>query len=169
MRFRDDGCDQTLLIEWKYTESYGPPIAPAGNPTRITRHTNLAFAPEGPIRSDFGLCFQTSFMSRLSARAAAEVGLPTAATKEDGSDRFRVFISRLPGTSPLGRLPRRTCGHRQRSFVVFRSLLVRPDDFVSRSTETLFAPLLVSSKGGDDWATYLARRYAFLADAAPPA
>jgi hypothetical protein len=52
VRFRHNGRDEGLLIEWKYTESYGPPIPPKGNATRIERYKDIAFAPHGAIRSD---------------------------------------------------------------------------------------------------------------------
>jgi hypothetical protein len=50
------------------------------------------------------------------------------------------------------------------AFEVFRSLLVRPDNFVSISTEAAFGPLLSGSElRGDAWAQYLTDRYTFLA------
>jgi hypothetical protein len=166
--FRDDGCDQTLLIEWKYTESYGPPIAPAGNPTRIARYANLAFAPEGPIRSDLGLVLSDFFYEPFYQLVRQQMlAFQMQRAKEDGSDRVRVLHIAPAANVALRKVTspnlRRFGGD---AFVVFRSLLVHPDDFISRSTETLFGSLLLSSKGGDDWATYLARRYVFLADAA---
>ncbi len=55
LRFRHAGQVETLLIEWKYTEAYGGPLPEAGNPTRIRRYRDLAFAPAGPVRADLGL------------------------------------------------------------------------------------------------------------------
>ena len=42
-------------------------------------------------------------------------------------------------------------------------LLVEPDDFLSRSTESLFSPLIAETPADDGWAHYLRDRYAFLA------
>lgn len=61
VRFRHDGREETLLIEWKYTEAYGPPIRPDGNQTRRARYAGLAFAPHGPVRSDRGLTLDSFF------------------------------------------------------------------------------------------------------------
>ncbi len=58
VRFRHDGRTETLLVEWKYTESYGAPIPPSGNQTRTARYGDLAFAPVGPLRIDLGLALQ---------------------------------------------------------------------------------------------------------------
>lgn len=48
-------------------------------------------------------------------------------------------------------------------FKVYRSLLIDPDAFISRSTEALFSPLIADAPVGDGWANYLRDRYAFLA------
>jgi len=48
------------------------------------------------------------------------------------------------------------------AFAVYRSLLANPDDFISRSTEGLFAPLIASAPADDAWASYLRRRYGFV-------
>jgi hypothetical protein len=47
------------------------------------------------------------------------------------------------------------------AFAVFRSLLVRPDDFTSVSTEELFGPLVAELGESDAWTAYLDRRYGF--------
>ncbi len=52
VRFEHEGRIETVLIEWKYTESYGGPIPPGGNKVRLSRYKNLVFAPAGPIRAD---------------------------------------------------------------------------------------------------------------------
>ena len=49
-------------------------------------------------------------------------------------------------------------------FEVFRSLLVRPDDFVSRSTAAVFGKALSEAEAGP-WADYLLDRYGFLGSA----
>ncbi|MET0375724.1 MAG: hypothetical protein ABW128_15895 [Rhizorhabdus sp.] len=49
-----------VLIEWKYTESYGAPLT--GDPTgkRIKRYGDIAFAPTGPIRAGCDLVLPSS-------------------------------------------------------------------------------------------------------------
>ena len=60
-------------------------------------------------------------------------------------------------TAPLLR------GRGEDAFEVFRGLLVRPEDFVSRSTEAVFGGALAAA-GAEDrpWADYLLDRYTFL-------
>jgi hypothetical protein len=45
VRFEHQGQVQGLLIEWKYTETYGAPLQPSGNHERIRRYKNRTFAP----------------------------------------------------------------------------------------------------------------------------
>jgi hypothetical protein len=49
VRFEYAGQIETLLIEWKYTETYGAPIPKRGNETRRRRYTDKAFCAK---RSD---------------------------------------------------------------------------------------------------------------------
>ncbi len=57
VRYRTtDGRIEIALIEWKYTESYGPPLAvDHRNVERLRRYRDIAFHPNGPLRSDCGL------------------------------------------------------------------------------------------------------------------
>ena len=47
---------------------------------------------------------------------------------------------------------------------MFRSLLVRQDDFVNCTIEDLFLPTLHEAGTNDPWALYLTHRYRFLFD-----
>ena len=166
VRFRHDGCNEALLIEWKYTESYGPPIASRGNPTRIRRYEHLAFAPEGPIRSDLGLALENFFYEPFYQLLRQQMlAFRMQRAREDGADRVRVLHIAPPANLTLRTVTSpalRRLG--DDAFAVFRSLLVRPEDFISRSTDALFRPLILDPQGANDWATYLARRYTFLVD-----
>lgn len=165
VKFQNDGQQETLLIEWKYTEKYGAPIAPAGNPTRVARYEKLAFAPDGPIRADVGLAltdfFHEPFYQLLRQQMLA---WRMQRAGECGSQRVRVLhispnanVALKAVTAPALRR------FADDAFDAFRSVLVRPDDFVARSSETLFGPLLAASKGRP-WADYLLDRYEFLFD-----
>ncbi len=47
-----DGVAELVLVEWKYTESYGPRKAdPAKDAVRLRRYGALLEAPDGPIRT----------------------------------------------------------------------------------------------------------------------
>jgi hypothetical protein len=50
------------------------------------------------------------------------------------------------------------------AFAVFPSILSRPEGFVSKSTESLFGPLLLELKSTSAWAAYLSKRYGFVTD-----
>jgi hypothetical protein len=166
VRFRSDGVAHTLLIEWKYTESYGSSIPSKGNPTRIKRYQNLAFAPDGPLRDDFALrledFFYEPFYQLLRQQMLAH---QMRKATEDGTDRVRVLHIAPSANLALAKVTSQalTC-FGANAFEVFRSLLRDPSDFVSRSTEDLFGPLAAESEDATEWASYLARRYAFLAD-----
>jgi hypothetical protein len=173
VRFRHDGSAQTLLIEWKYTESYGGPIKAEGNAARIKRYQNLVFAPDGPVRDDLGGpirdelglkledFFYEPFYQLLRQQMLA---FQMQRLKEDGANRVRVLHIAPAANLALTRVTSPALKRfGNNAFTVFRSLLTRPEDFVSRSTESLFGPLM--SDLNNDWAAYLARRYAFLADA----
>ena len=68
MCFRHGGQKHGLLIEWKYTESYGAPLpdrrradGTGGHVTRCKRYGDIAFAQNGPIRNDLGLELEDFF------------------------------------------------------------------------------------------------------------
>ncbi|RWN61243.1 hypothetical protein [Mesorhizobium sp.] len=165
LRFRQAGRIETLLVEWKYTESYGTPPELKREAERLRRYQTMAFAPFGPVRSDAGLkltdlfwepFYQLFRQQMLASRMQAE--------QEDGAERVRVLhiapaanrrLTRVtsPAMRPLG----------DNAFKVYSSLLVEPDDFISRSTESLFSSLIAHARADDVWANYLRGRYAFLA------
>ncbi|WP_019905961.1 hypothetical protein [Methylobacterium sp. 77] len=165
LRFRSMGRTETLLIEWKYTEAYGAPVPPAGNPTRTKRYQNLAFAPAGPVRSDLSLSLSDFFYEpfyQLLRQQMLAARMQAAGEKQ--AARVRV-LHIAPGdnralqavTAPALRK------HGTSAFAAFRSVLTEPDTFMSRATETVFGPLLFSPDATTaEWAAYLRNRYRFL-------
>ncbi len=168
VRFRSGAATETLLIEWKYTERYGQPIPPKGNATRMERYEKLAFSPNGPIRHDLGLTLEDFFWEPFYQLLRQQMlAFQMQRAHDDGADRVRVLhISPTPNTALKKVTSPNLRRHGDNAFAVFRSLLVRPDDFVARSTEELFGPLVSELGEEDDWALYLSSRYAFLVD--PP-
>lgn len=166
LKFRHQGTIETLLIEWKYTERYGQPLAPSGNDTRIRRYKDLAFHPNGPFRNDLRLTLNDFFYEPFYQLARQQMlAFQIEKAAEGSAKRVRVLhiapaanLALKSMTSP----PLRRYG--DNAFAVFKSLLVQPDNFVSRSTEELFGPLLTEFGSTDDWAAYLAHRYTFLGD-----
>ena len=165
LRFRLAGKVETLLVEWKYTESYGSPPDPRREPERLRRYQAIAFAPFGPIRNDAGLkltdlfwepFYQLFRQQMLAARMQA--------AKEDDAQRVRVLHIAPAANHRLRRVTSpalRNLG--DNAFDVYRQLLVDQEDFVSPSTESLFAPLIGDAPDDDPWAAYLRERYTFVA------
>ncbi|WP_348783659.1 hypothetical protein [Mesorhizobium sp. KR9-304] len=164
LRFRQAGRVETLLIEWKYTESYGTPPEPKRETERLRRYQSIAFAPFGPLRSDAGLkltdlfwepFYQLFRQQILAARMQSE--------QEDGTERVRVLHIAPAANKRLRRVTSpalRAFG--DDAFTVYSGLLADPGSFISRSTEHAFAPLVADAPAGDSWADYIRRRYHFV-------
>jgi hypothetical protein len=146
VRFRHDSREEALLIEWKYTESYGPPTDVAGNPTRIKRYAQLAFAPEGPVRSDLGLVLEDFFYAPFYQLLRQQMlAFQMQRAKEDRADRVRVLHIAPAANLALRKVPSPTLRRfGDDAFIVFRSLLVHPEDFVRQ-------PVL----GGSVWSAHI--------------
>lgn len=161
LRYRQAGRVETLLVEWKYTESYGAPPEQKREAERLRRYQKLIFSPFGPLRSDAGLkpsdLFWDPFYQLMRQQILA---LRMQAAREDEAERVRVLHVAPAGNWRL----RRTTAPALRAlgddaFTVFRGLLADPESFVSRTTEALFAPLIADAPAGDAWAGYLRDRY----------
>ncbi|RWK85301.1 MAG: hypothetical protein EOR52_27735 [Mesorhizobium sp.] len=170
LRFRQDSRVETLLVEWKYTEVYGKPPEPEREAERLRRYQNIAFRPSGPLRSDAGLKLTDLFWEPFYqlVRQQMLAGRMQAA-QEDGAERVRVLHIAPAGNQRLTRVTSpalRPLG--DNAFNVYSSLLEYHDDFISRSTESLFSPLIADAPKGDAWADYIRDRYTFLAALAAP-
>jgi hypothetical protein len=164
VKYRLEGCQETMLIEWKYTENYGRPIDPKGNRTRVERYKDLAFAPNGPIRSDLGLSL-TDFFYEPFYQLVRQQMLANEMEKahEDGSERVRLLHVSPAANTGLKAVTAPQLRHlADNACSAFARVLVKPDRFVSRSTETLFGPLLSARANGQS--EYLLHRYEFLSD-----
>jgi hypothetical protein len=168
VRFNHDGRDQTLLIEWKYTESYGQPIGASGNPTRIERYKDLIFQPDGPIRADIGLTLEDFFFEPFYQLLRQQMlAFQMQRVREDGANSVRVLHIAPSANIVLRKVTSQALRRfGSDAFVVFRSLLASPEDFISLATERLFNPIMSNWGGTDIWAQYLVQRYTFLTDLA---
>ena len=164
-----DGKLTTVLIEWKFTESYGQPINPRGNETRIRRYADKAFFPDGPFRSDLALHVQDFFWEpfyQLARQQMLAWRMERAA--EDGADRVMVLHISAAGNTALHNVtaPKlKSVG--SDAFQVFRTLLVEPSRFHDTSIEQAFLPAIhnsIAADPQDPWAAYLLDRYAFLGE-----
>ena len=182
VRFHQGGRQQALLIEWKYTEDDAGPLSDKppkvaiegrtyGNATRRKRYEALVFDPDGPIGADHGLALDDFFFhpfyqllrQQMFARRMEDDPL-------DPAQRVRLLhiapaankhVRRIKAPALL--LIARELGTDD-AFAVFKHLLKRPDDFISGTTESLFAPLIAAFSADDSWANYLGKRYLFLSD-----
>jgi hypothetical protein len=157
-------CRAYDLIEWKYTESYGQPIDADGNATRLARYSNKAFAPDGPIRTDLDLKLEDFFWEPFYQLLRQQM-LAWRMAKVHEADAHRVRVLHI---SPVGNhaLHKVTAPSLRRfgdeAFQVFRSVLVQPGDFLSRTTGEIFTPFIKADHGGPasrEWAKYLLDRY----------
>lgn len=165
VRFEAGGRVETLLIEWKYTESYGNPIPAKGNDVRLGRYRDLAFAPSGPVRADQNLAIADFFWEPFYQLLRQQMlAFQMQAAHEDGADRVRVLHISPASNHALHAVTAPALRSRgEDAFLVFRDLLVCPDDFVCRSTAAVFAKAL--AEAGDDarpWADYLLTRHSSL-------
>ncbi|WP_082503792.1 hypothetical protein [Methylobacterium sp. Leaf117] len=166
VRFQTDTGIETLLIEWKYTESYGQPVGPAGNITRIKRYEKLAFSPDGPLRTDLDITVRDFFWEPFYQLIRQQIlARRMQGANEDGTTRVRVLHISPCNNLALHRVTSpglRRFGND--AFAVYKSTLSQPLDFVSWSTRALFATLLGDPGDNIGWADYLIKRYEFLAD-----
>jgi hypothetical protein len=165
VRLKHEGRIETVLIEGKYTERYGAPIPPKGNEVRRGRYGGLVFEPAGPVRADHNLAvgdfFWEPFYQLLRQQMLA---FQMQAAHEDGTERVRVLHISPSANRALHAVtaPALKCWGDD-AFDVFRKLLVRPDDFVSRSTEAVFGKAMSEADGeARPWSSYLLNRYTFL-------
>ncbi len=161
VRFRHEGRIEMLLIEWKYTENYGAPLKEAGNPTRVGRYQNLAFAPAGPINAELGLkvedFFWEPFYQLLRQQMLAH---QMQRAHEAGADSVRVLHISPAANRPLHKVTaEKLRPYSDDAFKAFKKVMVSPTDFIEWSTEALFAPLLADAT---PWSRYLLDRYDFL-------
>ena len=164
VKFERDGEIETLLIEWKYTEKYGAPISVDGNATRVRRYADKAFAPTGPVRTDLGLKIENFFWEPFYQLLRQQMlAWRMALAREDGARRVRVLHISPRRNQKLHKVTSpalRRLGND--AFHVFRSILVQPTDFVSRTTDEVFGRLVMaehSTPAAREWSAYLLDRY----------
>jgi len=164
---RADSLRQAVLIEWKYTESYGKTdltIAPSGTDrTAIYRH--LYEAEDCPINKtqlpSFEFLFFEPFYQLMRQQFLAhqmekhkELGADIVSTLHITPDRnldFKKVTS--PGLAHLGDSPTH----------IWSRLVNPPDRYISLSTETLFGPFLQHPpESMHPWAKYLLARFPWL-------
>ncbi len=171
VRFRHAGRIETLLIEWKYTETYGAPItnkvredgSPTSNEVRAHRYRELMFAPTGPIRSDQNLKLEDFFWEPFYQLLRQQIlACQMENAREANTDRVRVLHISPAGNQRLHVVTSKALNHfGEDALSVFSQMLVDPTAFVSRTIEQVFRPTMAAMPQ-DPWAAYLANRYRFM-------
>ena len=163
VRFERDGRVETLLIEWKYTESYGTPPRESSKAERIRRYEHKAFHPDGPIRADLGLKVEDLFWEPFYQMFRQQMlAHRMSRAHEDGAERVSVLHISPRGNRALHKVTAPALKDMGAdAFEVFRSILVRPEDFTSVAIEDVFGTTLEHHKA-EPWAAYLRDRYSFL-------
>lgn len=164
---RIDGKPHAVLIEWKYTESYGSQsklIASSGT-DRSTIYRQLFDQPDCPIDRDIPPAFADLFYEPFyqflrqqflahEMEKAHELGADIVSVLHicpAANTDFRKVTS--PNLRPLG----------DSASSVWNILLVHPDRFLSVSVEELFGTLTVERVPAmADWLMYVSERYGWL-------
>jgi hypothetical protein len=167
VRFERQSKIEIVLIEWKYTEKYGAPLKADGHPTRIARYADKAFAPNGPLRGDLDLKLEEFFWDPQYQLLRQQI-LAWRMEQAHELDAERVSVLHISPTNNRA-LHKVTAPALRRFgddvFSVFRSLLAKPERFVSVTTEQMFAPFLAMHHAdplASGWAAYIRDRYSFL-------
>lgn len=163
--FRDaEGRKHLLLIEWKYTERYGQPLVPTGNPTRRQRYQNIFRQPNGPVRDDADVALDDFFWEPFYQMLRQQMLAWHTENKSPEIDRARVLHLSPSGNRALHAVTSRSFRRfGDDAFAVFRSLLADPSDFIDMSIEDAFAPLAAMPEA--DWYPWLQDRYSSLCGA----
>jgi hypothetical protein len=180
VRFRTGRGTEGLLIEWKYTESYGAPLPDrsrirpgetepsGGHATRRERYEKLVFAEEGPLKPDPDLSLDDFFWEPFYQLLRQQM-LAHRMEKHGEADVVRVLHISPAGNRKLHAVTSEKFARRGATdaFDFFRSLLVHPDRFRQRTTEDVFGDLLAQAPPDDPWASYIRQRYSFMGDGSP--
>lgn len=162
VKFRKNGRTHLVLIEWKYTESYGARPGKDAEQTRLRRYGGLVFNPKGPLlaASDFEIrdLFWEPFYQFLRQQMLA---YQVEKAREDGCDHVSVLHIAPHRNKAFQRNTAPALADRPgRAVDVWKSLLADPSRFVSVSTEDLFGPLEASHHSDlEDWSHYIRDRY----------
>lgn len=166
VRFRTPGGSvEFALIEWKYTELYGPPKpVDSSNEERMRRYENIAFHPDGPLRAASGMKLVEFFAEPIYQLLRQQMlGMQMEKFQELEAKRVRTILVAPSGNVALTKL--RINALRQFGTDVlsaWRALLYDPNRFEVCPTEDLFRyaqAAILKSPGLAAWQSYIGERY----------
>ena len=163
---------ELLLVEWKYTERYGPRLGGGERARRVRegRYAELAFATHGPLRADLDLWLTDFFYEPLYQLLRQQMlAKQLEMHRYEGVRRVRVLHVSPVANTELGRITSpelRARFPRLDVFDAWSKVLVEPDRFLKMSREALFGAFPAADHGLREWRSYLAGRYGLAETAA---
>ncbi len=161
------GAIETALIEWKYTESYSAPLAKSPQrDERLRRYKNIAFYPNGPLRSDCSIDLAELFTEPIYQLLRQQMlAFQMTAARELQSQLVRTVYISPRANSALKRIridAVKQFGHDIEA--AWSALLQSPHHFTPYSTEELFADFTATAETTPElkkWRSYMNERYGF--------
>jgi hypothetical protein len=161
----EDGTRQIVLIEWKFTESYGMQsikVAASGTDRSATYRPLLSRA-DGPLDTQRltsldDLYYEPFYQLMRQQLLAHEM----EKAHENGADKVSVLHISPAANADLRKVTSRGLGHLGGTcFAVWANLQTQADRFRSVTIQDLFGPLPVSQFPAlANWHQYIQRRYA---------
>jgi hypothetical protein len=160
--FQKNGHTEMLLIEWKYTESYGQPLrgGETARTERLRRYSSIAFDKDGPLKSGTSLELADLFFEPFYQFFRQQMlAFQMQKVREASCDRVRVLHIAPSGNVAFQKItaPKLTGSN---AIDAWHNLLVDQTSFVSRSTESIFARFDVEPFPElRPWKAYVTGRY----------
>jgi hypothetical protein len=166
-----DGHRQIVLIEWKYTESYGSTFlktAKSGT-DRTTIYARLYDGDDCPLKKTlipgFDALFYEPFYQLMRQQFLAN---EMEKAHELGADVVSVLYIAPAHNSDFRRITSPALQPLGESVIdVWKNLVRTPDRFTSATTEQLFSMLPIERLGLTEWWKYVSTRYAWVNDRTP--
>ena len=167
MRFeRADGTIQVVLIEWKYTESYGEmSLVKAQSGTDRTEIYRPLFEQadcplDKALLPEFGALFYAPFYQLMRQQLLAH---EMEKAHELGASTVSVLHIAPAANLCFQRVTSKNWPDRRRVTEIWAKLVSAPGRFVSVSTERMFGDLLGSHQPGMmEWDEYIGARYRWM-------
>jgi hypothetical protein len=163
------GTRQIVLIEWKYTESYGgTPLHTADSGTDRTAiymplYGQAGFPVDKALLPSFGALFYEPFYQLMRQQSLAWQMETHREMDADAVSLLHIAPARNTDFRRVTSLDLVPLGDTATG--VWAKLVTASDRFTSVSTESLFGPLLAEPpKGMEPWADYIGQRYGWAAE-----
>lgn len=176
-----DGRREMVLIEWKYTESYGAPLqnkmrttdggSISSNEVRLARYEGKLFHPDGPLKADESFTLKDLFWEPFYQFArqqmlAFQFEKPEHRAIEGGAERVSILHLAPRENVAFQKITAQALkGRSGTACECWKSLLERPDRFDSRYIDDLFSAFDAEKFGMSDWAKYIEGRYGWSSEA----